>query len=328
MKRRALLIAGLGVTVSSLASAQVAARQRRVAVLSNYAEKDPLTAAAKEAFEGGLKDLGWVVGRNLRIDYRWGGSEVSRHPRYAQELLALEPELIVVGGGTNLVRVAQAATATVPIVFTLATDPVGGGLVASLARPGGNITGLSQREFGLGGKSLELLKQIVPGMTRAAVLRDPTTTGGTGQFGAIQSVAASLRMDVAPVDVRTASAIEQGLGAFARSAGAGMIVTTTSHARTHRKLLIRLAQEHRLAAIYPYSFIVEEGGLCSYGVDEIAAYHNVGVYVDRILKGEKAGDLPVQQPTKFELVLNLKTARAIDLRVPQSVLLRADRVIE
>lgn len=326
--RRRVLIAGLAVTaVGPMVWAQDAGRQRRVAVLSNHAEKDPLTQSVKAAFEGGLAEQGWQPGRNLRIDYRWGSSEVSRYPKYAQELLALAPDVLVAGGGTNVARVLQQATSTVPIVFTLATDPVGGGLVASLARPGGNITGLSQREFGLGGKSLELLKQLAPDLRRVVVLRDPSTTGGTGQFGAMQAVAPSLRLELTPVDVRTPAAIEQGLAAFARGSGGGMIVTTSSAVRTHRKVLIKLAHEHRLPAIYPYSFIVEEGGLCSYGVDEAAAYRSATVYVARILKGEKAGDLPVQQPTKFELVINQRTAREIGLAIPQPVLLRADKVI-
>ena len=329
MMRRAVLIAGLGVAAARpMAWAQDAARQRRIGVLDNHAEKDPMTPTVKAAIEGALKELGWVQGRNLRIDYRWGGSEVARYRAYAEELLALRPDAILVGGGTNVTRVIQQATSTVPIVFTSATDPVGGGLVASLSRPGGNITGLSQREFGLGGKSLELLKQLAPDTKRVAVLRDPTTTGGTGQFGAAQAVAPSLKVELTPIDVRTPAAIEQGIAAFARGSNGAMLVTTSSAAQTHRKLIVQLAQQHRLPAVYAYSFFVDEGGLCSYGVDQLAAYRGAAVYLDRILKGEKPSEMPVQQPTKFQLVLNLKTARAIGLRVPQPVLLRADKVIE
>jgi putative ABC transport system substrate-binding protein len=245
-----------------------------------------------------------------------------------QELLALGPDVILAGGGTNTARPFQQATSTVPIVFTSATDPVGGGLVASLARPGGNLTGLSQREFGLAGKSLELLKELAPRMTRVAVMRDPTSTGGAGQFGAIQSVAPSLKVELMPIDVRTPAAIERGITAFAKGPSGGMIATTSAPVLTHRKLLVRLARENRLPAIYPYAEIVQEGGLCSYGVYEAAAYRGAAEYVARILKGEKPENLPVQQPTNIELVVNQKAAREIGLAIPQAVLLRANRVIE
>ena len=330
MKRRALLLASLMLAVGRPLSsgAQDAARQRRVFVLSNTLESDPLGRAQQAALLEGLKERGWVEGRNLRVDYRWVGNDLSRYSRSIPEVVGSSPDVIVIGGGTNMVRPMQQATGTIPIVFATATDPVGGGLVASLARPGGNITGLSQREFGLGAKALELIKQLEPRITRAAVVRDPSSTGGVGQFGAIQTAAQALRVEVVPIDVRTAPAIEREIGAFANSPNGGLIVTSSSSARAHRKTLIGLAHQHRLPAVFPSSAYVSEGALSSYGIDTVHAYRGVAAYVDRILKGEKPADMPVQQPTKFELAVNLKTARAIGLAVPQAVLLRADKIID
>jgi putative ABC transport system substrate-binding protein len=294
----------------------------------NTWEKDPQGQSRRAALLQGLKDLGWVEGRNLRIEMRWGANDGARYRRAAEELVALPAEVIVVGGGTNTARAVQQVTSSIPIVFTSATDPVGGGLVASLARPGGNVTGLQQREFGLGAKSLELLKQLAPNVTRVAVIRDPVSTGGVGQFGAIQAVAPSFKVQLTPVDVRSAAEIERGLAAFARMPNGGMIVTTSAAAALHRTLLIALATQHRLPAVYAYDYFVDDGGLSSYGPDETDAYRAAAAYVSRILKGEKPADMPVEQQSKVELVLNLKAARAIGLTIPQSLLMRADRVVE
>jgi putative ABC transport system substrate-binding protein len=330
MKRRALLAAGLGVAIGRpiTVRAQDPGRPRRIGVVMNTTEKDPEGQARRAALVQGLKDLGWVEGRNARIEIRWGGGDTARYRKAAEEFAALPVEVIVVGGGTNVVRTVQHVTSTIPIVFTTATDPVGGGLVASLARPGGNITGLLQREFGLGAKSLELLKQLAPNVTRVAVIRDPTTTGGAGQFGAIQAVAPNFKVELTPVDVRTPAEIERGLAAFARVPNGGMVVATSAPATLHRKLLIALAIQHRLPAVYAYDYFVDDGGLASYGADAAEAYRAAAAYVNRILKGEKPADMPVQQPSKVELVLNLKAARAIGLKIPQSLLQRADRVVE
>lgn len=328
MKRRALLAAGLVVGIGRF-PVWAQQRQRRIGVLMNALESDPVAQGRKTSFAQSLKELGWSEGRNLHIDVRWAGNDVARTRKYAEELVAQAPDVIVVGGGTNVVRALQQATSTIPIVFTTATDPVGGGLVASLARPGGNTTGLMQREFGLGVKSLELLKQMAPKITRVAVLRDPASTGGVGQFGALQAAAPAFKMELTPIDVRSAAEIERGIAAFARAASdSGMIVTTSSSAQVHRKLLIALAQKHRLPAVYPYAYFVEDGGLSSYGADMNAAYRGAAAYVDRILKGEKPAELPVQQPSSLALVLNLKAARAIGLTIPQPLLVRADKIIE
>lgn len=330
MKRRTLLGAGLLVVAAPPfpIRAQEPARQRLIGLLINTAQTDQLGRAQRDGLVEGLKERGWVEGRNLRIADRWVGNDVTRYPKYAEEIVRLAPEVIVVGGGTNMVRPLQQATSTIPIVFTTATDPVGGGLVASLARPGGNITGLMQREFGLGVKSLELLKQLVPYATRVAVVRDPASTGGVGQFGAIQAAAQSFKVEISPIDVRTAAAIEQGIVSFASTPNGGLIVTSSTSAGVHRKLIINLANKHRLPAVFANTFYVVEGGLSAYGVDTVQAYRNGAAYVDRILRGERPADLPVQQPSKYELLLNLKTARAIGLTVPQAVLLRADKVFE
>lgn len=330
MKRRALLVAGLAVAMGRPVAvrAQGTGRQRRVGVVMNTPEKDPEGQSRKAALVQGLKELGWVEGRNLRIEVQWGAGDTARYRKAAEAFAALPVEVIVVGGGTNVVRTVQQTTSTIPIVFTTATDPVGGGLVASLARPGGNITGLLQREFGLGAKSLELLKQLAPSITRVAVLRDPASTGGVGQFGAIQAVAPSFKVELTPVDVRTPAEIERGLAAFARVPNGGMIVTTSAPATLHRKQIIALASQHRLPAVYAYDYFVDDGGLASYGADAAEAYRAAAAYVDRILKGEKPADMPVQQPSKVEMVLNLKAARAIGLTIPQSLLQRADRVVE
>ena len=329
MKRRALLAAGLAFAIGCPVCVRAQeGRPRRIGVVMNTPEKDPEGQARMSALVQGLKDLGWVEGRNLRIEVRWGAGDSARYRKAAEEFAALPVELIVVGGGTTIVRSVQQVTSTIPIVFTTATDPVGGGLVASLARPGGNTTGLLGREFGLGAKSLELLKQLAPNVTRVAVLRDPASTGGAGQFGAIQAVAPTFKVELTPVDVRTPAEIERGLAAFARAPNGGMLVTAGGPAILNRKLIIALASQHRLPAVYPYDYFVEDGGLSSYGADTAERYRGSAGYVNRILKGEKPANMPVQQPSKLELVLNRKAARAIGLTIPPSLLQRADRVVE
>jgi putative ABC transport system substrate-binding protein len=330
MKRRDLLAAGAAIAAGAALPlcAQDASRQRHIAVIMNTLEKDARGQQLKGALLQGLKERGWTEGVNLRIEYRWVGNDVASYRKHAEEIVRVEPEVIVVGGGTTVVRPLQQATSTIPIVFATATDPVGGGLVASLARPGGNITGMSQREYGLRTKALELLKQLAPHVKRVAVFRDPSTTGGVGQFAAIQAAAPSFKVELVPLDVRTADAIERGIADFARASSGGVIVTSSSSAGIHRKLIVSLLNKHRLPTVYPTGLYAEEGGLSAYGIDVVDNYRRVAAYVDRILKGEKPAQMPVEDPSKFELVLNLKTARAIGLTIPQPVLLRADKIIE
>jgi len=274
----------------------------------------------------GLQQLDWSVGSNLRIDYRWGAGDAERFRRYAAELVALAPDVILASGAT--VTALQQVTRTIPIVFAQVTDPVGLGVVESLARPGSNATGFTPSEFGISAKWLELLKEVAPGVTRAAVLRDPIVTAGPAQLAAIQGVAPSFGVELKPVDIRDRSAIERALASFARSPNGGLIVTVTPAAAVHRHLIITLAARHRLPAVYGYRYFVMDGGLISYGPDTIDQYRQAAGYVDRILKGEKPADLPVQAPTKYELVINLKTAKALGLEVPPTLLARADEVIE
>ena len=274
----------------------------------------------------GLQQLDWSVGSNLRIDYRWGAGDAERFRRYAAELVALAPDVILASGAT--VTALQQVTRTIPIVFAQVTDPVGLGVVESLARPGSNATGFTPSEFGISAKWLELLKEVAPGVTRAAVLRDPIVTAGPAQLAAIQGVAPSFGVELKPVDIRDRSAIERALASFARSPNGGLIVTVTPAAAVHRHLIITLAARHRLPAVYGYRYFVMDGGLISYGPDTIDQYRRAAGYVDRILKGEKPADLPVQAPTKYELVINLKTAKALGLTVPDKLLAIADEVIE
>jgi putative ABC transport system substrate-binding protein len=280
-----------------------------------------------EAFEQGLQQSGWTNGRNLQIDYRRGAGDTDSTRRYADELVALAPDVILASGGTVVGALLQ-ATRTVPIVFTQTPDPVAAGFVASLARPGGNATGFTTAEYGTSGKWLELLKEIAPSVTRAAVLRDPTIPSGIGQFASIQSVAASFGVELSPVDVRDADEIERDVTAFARGSNRGLIVTSSGLAAVHRQLIIKLAARYRLPAIYSYRYFASSGGLISYGPDPIDQYRRAAGYVDRILKGEKAADLPVQAPTKYELAINLKTAKALGLAISPMLLAHADEVIE
>jgi putative ABC transport system substrate-binding protein len=300
---------------------------RRIGVLMNFTADDAVSQGRLTAFVQGLQELGWTVGRNLQIDYRWGAGNVERYRTFAAELVALTPDILVTVGAPA-VEALQRATRTVPIVFTSVTDPVGGGLVASLARPGGNTTGFTLSEYGLSGKWLELLKEIAPRVTRAAVLRNPAIASGSGQLGAIQAVAPSFGVELSPVNVRDAGEIERAVAAFARSPNGGLIVPASAAAQLHLDLIITLAARHKLPAVYADRIYVTGGGLISYGPDRIDQYRRAAGYVDRILKGEKPADLPVQTPTKYELVINLKTAKALGLEVPATVLVRADEVIE
>jgi putative ABC transport system substrate-binding protein len=291
------------------------------------AADDPEAHVLNAAFLQALQQLGWTVGSNVRIEYRWGGSEAARLRTNAAEFVALAPDVILASGGATIGALQQ-ATRTIPIVFLQTTDPVGAGYVESLARPGGNATGFTLFEFGMSGKWLELLKQIAPQVTRVAVLRDPSNPAGSAQFGAIQAVAASLGVEVGPIDVREAGEIERAVTAFARGSNGGLIASSNGGSIVHRQLIVTLAAQHRLPAVYPFRLHVVAGGLVSYGPDNIHQWRQAAGYVDRILKGERPADLPVQAPTKYELVINLKTARVLGLDVPPTVLARADEVIE
>jgi ABC-type uncharacterized transport system substrate-binding protein len=327
MRRRDFVtLLGSAAMLPLAARAQQRERMRRIGVLMNFTSDDPVSQDRLAAFVQGLQELGWTVGRNLQIDYRWGAGNVERYRTFAAELVALTPDVLVTAGAPA-VEALQRATRTVPIVFTNVTDPVGGGLVASLARPGGNATGLTLSEYGLSGKWLELLKEIAPRVTRAAVLRDPVAVG-IGQFAAIQAVAPSLQMELSPVDVRDASEIERAVTAFADRPNGGLIATASAPTAIHRELIIALATRHKLPAVYPFRYYVTSGGLISYGPDTVDQYRLAARYVDRILKGEKPVDLPVQAPTRFQMVINLKTAKALGLEVPPMLLARADEVIE
>ena len=329
MRRREFIkvIAGSTAAWPLTARAQQSEPKRRIGVLMGLAADDPEGQDRIAAFEQGLQQLGWTNGRNLQIDYRRGGGETGFTQKYANELVALAPDVILASGGTVTGPLLQ-ATRTVPIVFTQTADPVAAGFVASLARPGGNATGFTTAEFGTSAKWLELLKEIAPGLTRAAILRDPTIPAGIGQFASIQSVAPSFGVELSPVDVRDASEIERDVSAFARGSNSGLIVTSSGLAAVHRELIIALAARYRLPAIYSYRYFATSGGLISYGPDPIDQYRRAAGYVDRILRGEKPADLPVQAPTKYELAINLKTAKALGLTVPPTLLARADEVIE
>jgi putative ABC transport system substrate-binding protein len=301
---------------------------RRIGALMASAADDSENQARMAAFLQGLAQLGWTDGRNVRIDARWATTNADDLRRHAAELAALAPDVLVAATGTATLAPLLQATRTVPIVFVTVIDPVGAGFVASLARPGGNATGFTMLEYGLSGKWLELLKEIAPRMTRAAVLRDPAIASGIGQFGAVQAVAPSLGVELTPVDVRDAPEIERAVTSFARSSNGGLIVTPSPLATRHRDLIITLAARHRLPAVYAWRYYVTDGGLISYGADPIDHYRRAAGYVDRILRGEKPADLPVQAPTKYELVINLKTAKTLGLEVPPTLLARADEVIE
>jgi putative tryptophan/tyrosine transport system substrate-binding protein len=331
MRRREVIALFGGVAAALLrpfdARAQQPERMRRIGVLIGIAPDDPVAQTRYAAFLQGLQQLGWIDGRNLRIETRWAAGNAADTRKYAAELVALAPDVIVSIGSANVGSLLQ-ATSTVPIVFAIVIDPVGAGIVESLSRPGGNATGFMQFDYGLCGKWLELLKQIAPGVTRVAVLRDPAIAAGIGQFAVIESVAQSVGVEVSPVNVSDAGEMERGVTAFARSNNGGLIVTASAQAVVHHDLIITLAARHNLPAVYSERTFAAAGGLISYGPNFIDQYRQAAGYADRILKGEKPGDLPVQAPTKYELVINLKTAKALSLTIPPSVLARADEVIE
>jgi putative ABC transport system substrate-binding protein len=315
-------LGGAAVAWPLTARTQERERTRRIGVLMNLAADDAEGQSRLAAFLQGLQEAGWVVGRNVSIDLRWGAADGELFRRYALELVALAPDVVLAAGSVVALALKRA------IVFVNAVDPVGDGLVASLARPSGNATGFTVFEFSLGGKWLELLKQVAPGVTRVAVLRDSSNPSGMGLFGAIQAAAPSLGIELRPADVDDPDVIERAISAFAGGTNGGLIVTQNALAIAHRKLIITLAARHRLPAIYSYPIFVTDGGLISYGPDALDGYRRAAGYVDRILKGENPADLPVQAPTKYELAVNLKTAKALGLDVPAQLLARADKVIE
>ncbi len=329
MMHRRAFIAGLGGWAAwpLAARGQQDDRMRRIGVLMNLAEGDQEGLARLAAFKQALQQLGWMEGRNSRFDIRWGGGNDEHFRVLAMELVALSPDIILATAGSTVPALLQ-ATRTIPIVFAQVPDPVGAGFVETLAKPGGNATGFTNFEYSTGGKWLELLKEIAPRTTRAAVLRDTTDPAGIGQWGAIQSVAPLLGLELTPIGMRDAGEIERAVSTFARAPNGGLIVTGSAPAAVHRDLIIALAAEHRLPSVFPYRFYATEGGLISYGPDVIEQFRRAGGYVDRILKGESPADLPVQHPTKYNLVINLKTAETLGLEIPPQLLARADEVIE
>jgi putative tryptophan/tyrosine transport system substrate-binding protein len=306
---------------------QEASRQRRIGVLMNFRSAEPEGDARVKAFAQALQKLGWTEGANVHTDIRWCGDDVALYRRYAEELVALTPDVILASASTSI-EALQRVTRRVPIVFANVIDPVGAGFVNSLARPGGNTTGFTAFEYSISGKWVELLKEIAPHLTRAAVLRDPAIAAGIGQFAAIQATAASSRLELSVIDTRDAGEMEQALTAFAGEVNGGLIVTASTSTVTHRAIITSLATRHRLPSIYAFRFLVAEGGLVSYGPNSTDGDQHAAGYVDRILKGERPSELPVQAPTQYELVINLKTAKALGLAVPDKVLARADEVIE
>jgi putative ABC transport system substrate-binding protein len=327
MRRREFITLLGGMTAWPLAArAQQVGGMRRIGVLMHSRADEAEAQARLLAFLQGLADAGWAVGRNLRIDYRWSVGNQARLQRDAAELVALNPEVILAGVGATIATLLQ-ATRTVPIVFAQGIDPVGNSYVESLARPGGNSTGFMQFEYSLSGKWLELLKEVAPPVARVAVLREPGVAG-IGQWAIIQAVAQSLGLELKPIELNAPEQIERAIATFARSPNGGLIIVVSAAALHHRELIISLAARHRLPAVYAYRIFVTDGGLISYGADIAGQYRRAAGYVDRILKGEKPGDLPVQGPTKYDLVVNLKTAKALGLDVPPTVLARADEVIE
>ena len=326
-RREFITLLGAAVALPLAARAQESERVRRIAVLIPGTADDAEYQARMVAFLQGLQQLGWSDGRNVRIDIRYAAGDANFTRKYAAELITLAPDVILAPGSTTVGPLLQ-ATRTVPIVFATILDPVGAGFVDSLARPGGNATGFIAFEYGLSGKWLELLKLIAPSLTRVAILRDPATAAGIGQFAAIQSVAPSFAVDLRPIDVREAGEIERAVTAFARSSNGGLIVTAASGSAIYSNQIITLAARHKLPAVYSDRHFVTGGGLISYGPDRIDQYRQAAGYVDRILKGEKPADMPVQAPTKYELVINLKIAKTLSLSVPPTLLASANEVIE
>jgi putative tryptophan/tyrosine transport system substrate-binding protein len=321
------LIGGAVAAWPLAARAQQRERPRRVGVLTPFAADDAEGQARLTAFAQALQQAGWTLGQNLRLDYRWGDGKPATMRKYAAELIARAPDVVLASSSAALAPLLD-ATRTIPIVFAGIGDPVAAGYVETLARPGGNATGFTIYEYSIAGKWLELLKEVAPGVTRVAILRDSTIAGGPGQFGTIQALAPSLGMELRPVDVRDAGEIERALAAFAQASGGGMIVIGSPGTTIHRDVIIALAAKHRLPAVYGPRYFADAGGLISYGPDFLDQHRRAAGYVDRILKGEKPADLPVQAPTKYQLVINIKTAKALGLTVPDSLLARADEVIE
>ena len=328
MRRREFisLIGGVAVAWPLAARAQHSDRIRVIGSLNILAEDDPEAKLRMAAFKQGLQQLGWTEGSNVRIEERWAGGDAGRVHKYAAELAALAPDVVLTSGSVTIGPIQQALR-TVPIVFVQVVDPVGSGYVDSMARPGGNTTGFNQFEYSLSGKWLELLKEIVPSVTRAAVIRDATRGPGNAQFAAIQTVASSLGVELTAINALDVQGLERSITAFARSANGGLIVTSGGTG-FHRDVIISLAARLRLPAVYPYRYYATDGGLVSYGPNTVDPHRRAAAYVDRILKGEKPADMPVQAPTKYELIINLTTAKALGITVPQSVLGRADELIE
>ena len=329
MRRREFItiLGGVSAAWPLAARAQRPERVRRVGALMNLASDDPESQDRVGAFLQQLAKLGWAIGHNLRIDYRWPAGDNSLMRQHAAELVALAPDVILAASGATVLPLLQ-ATRSIPIVFVQTPDPVGAGFVASLARPSGNATGFTQIEFGTSAKWLELLKQISPNVKRVAVIRDAAFPAGIGQLGAIQAVAPSFGVELTPIGAHDAGEIKRGINTFVRGPNDGLIVTASALTAVHREVIIKLAAQHKLPAIYPFRYFITSGGLVSYGADPIDQYRMAAGYVDRILKGEKPADLPVQAPTKYVTVLNLRTAKALGLDVPTSILLRADEVVE
>jgi putative tryptophan/tyrosine transport system substrate-binding protein len=327
MKRRDF-VAGVAVAIASplAARAEQPQRVRRIGILMNLAADDREGQARLALFLRALQDAGWVDGQNVKIDTRWGAGNVDRYRKYAAELVALEPDVILAATTPAVVQLKQ-ATRIVPIVFVGVIDPVGSGLVASLSRPGGNVTGFLTFEYALAAKWLDVLKEIAPGVTRVAVLRDPTISSGIGQFAAVQAVGL-IGIDLGVIDMRDADEIDRAVAEFARGSNDGLIVTASQFGANHPEAIVAIAAKHKLPAVYPFSYFVHAGGLISYGPDQRAQYGAAAHYIDRILKGEKPADLPVQAPTKYQLSVNLKTAKALGLEIPPTLLARADEVIE
>jgi putative ABC transport system substrate-binding protein len=329
MRRREFITIFSGAAVSwpLAARAQQGERIRRIGVLMAIAADDPEGQARLAAFAQGLQQLGWTIGQNARVDYRWAGADADKMRKYAAELVALTPDVILAHSSAAIASLLQ-VTRSVPIVFVNVADPVGAGYVDSLARPGGNATGFTVFEYSIAAKWLGLLKEIAPGVTRAAVLRESAIAVGPGFFGVIQAAAPSLGVELRPIDTRDAGEIERAITVFAQGSNGGLIVTGSPAATVHRELIVTLAARYRLPAVYNVRYFVTGGGLISFGTDFVDQFRRAATYVDRILKGEKPADLAVQAPTKYELVINLKTAKALGLTVPPALLARADEVIE
>jgi putative ABC transport system substrate-binding protein len=324
--RRRQFIGGLAAVAAISPAALAQAHMRRVGVLMNLNSDDAEGQSRLAAFLQSMQEQGWTVGRNLQFDIRWGGNDEGRHRRFATEFVGLAPDVILAVASQAVMELRR-ATRTIPIIFVGVADPVGAGFVDSLARPGGTITGFTQYEYGISAKWLELLKEIAPRITRAAVLRNPAIASGSGVLGALQAIAPLLGVELRPIDVRNGAEIERAVAAFARGANDGLIVTGGG-SPVNRKLIVTLAARHRLPAVYPFRYYSAEGGLVSYGADLLTQFRQAATYIDRILKGEKPTDLPVQAATKYELVINLKTAKTLGLTVPPTLLARADEVIE